>query len=215
MNFTIKEKINNTIQQLDNQYKKFREELDSITKLTIYTDEEKNRRIREIKTKYQNGAKTTTGNLKKCVESWIDSDIQKIHEAGKKEKNVIYMMADLYSLNIGKYDDKDSFMFLQKYFGDIEAMKRFSGVPRLVENKGVTFWMLKKAAKVDSIVTEIIERFNKYLDSYQKFYSCGTDYISSLLYSDYLLNSVNELCSTLEIIERLKTAKYEDAKNWI
>lgn len=79
MEFTIKEKINNTIEQLENQHKKYNDEVNSITNMKIYTADEQNRRIKEIKTKYQDGAKTTAENLKKCVESWIDSDIKKMY----------------------------------------------------------------------------------------------------------------------------------------
>lgn len=213
MKFAIKDRLNSTIQETDKQYKRFRDEYKSITELTIYTAEEKNRRMNDLTDKYKKSVKTTCENIKKCVASWIKDDINKLCSKEEKEKNLIYMATDLYTLNVGKYEDEDKFIFLQKYFGDMEAMKRFLGIPALKENRGKTFHMLSKAKDVDESVKDIIEKFDGYLNTCQSRLIDSNNYISSVCYADYLTRAVDELCSTLEFIERLKTAEYEDVKN--
>ena len=213
MKFAIKDRVNSAIQGLDEQYKRFYNEYKSIRELTIYTTEEKNRRMNALTDKYKKSVKITCENIKKCVASWITDDINKLYSKEEKEKNFIYMATDLYTLNTGKYEDKDKFIFLQKYFGDMEAMKRFLGLPGLREEKRSTFRMLSMANKVDESVKDIIKNFDGYLNTCQSRLIDSNNHINSVCYAEHLIRAVDELCSTLEFIERLKTAEYEDVKN--
>lgn len=213
MKFTIKEKINTTIEELDKQYKTFYNKCKSIRELQIYTTEEINRRINALTDDYKKSLKITCENIKKCVASWATDDINKLYSKEEKEKNFIYMATDLYTLNIGKYEDKDKFIILQKYFGDMEAMKRFLGLPSLREEKRSTFRMLSMANQVDESVKDIIKNFDRYINLCQSRVIDTSDHINAVCYADYLKRAVNKLCSALEFIERLKTAEYDEVKN--
>ena len=171
MEFTIKEKLNNTIEQLENQHKKYNDEVNSITNMKIYTADEQNRRIKEIKTKYQDGAKTTAENLKKCVESWIDSDIKKMYSETDKEKNSANIAADFYLMSVGNFSDKNKFEFLKKYFGDMETMKKFYGLPYIKNERTLTAHILSLAHNIENLSEEVVKNFNHYLDLNSRQYT--------------------------------------------
>lgn len=216
MEFTIKKKINNTIEQLENQHKKYNDEVNSITNMKIYTADEQNRRIKEIKTKYQDGAKTTAENLKKCVESWIDSDIKKMYSETDKEKNSANIAADFYLISAGNFSDKDKFEFLKKYFGDMETMKKFYGLPYMKNERTLTAHILSLAYNVESLSEEVVKNFNHYLDlnsrQYTPFNSGSKETLPCVIFEQTLTNSVDKLCSAFELIEKAKTAKYDEIK---
>lgn len=216
MEFTIKEKINNTIEQLENQHKKYNDEVNSITNMKIYTADEQNRRIKEIKTKYQDGAKTTAENLKKCVESWIDSDIKKMYSETDKEKNSANIAADFYLISAGNFSDKDKFEFLKKYFGDMETMKKFYGLPYMKNERTLTAHILSLAYNVENLSEEVVKNFNHYLDlnsrQYTPFNSGSKETLPCVIFEQTLTNSVDKLCSAFELIEKAKTAKYDEIK---
>lgn len=216
MEFTIREKINNTIEQLENQHKKYNDEVNSITNMKIYTADEQNRRIKEIKTKYQDGAKTTAENLKKCVESWIDSDIKKMYSETDKEKNSANIAADFYLISAGNFSDKDKFEFLKKYFGDMETMKKFYGLPYIKNERTLTAHILSLAYNVENLSEEVVKNFNHYLDlnsrQYTPFNSGSKETLPCVIFEQTLTNSVDKLCSAFELIEKAKTAKYDEIK---
>lgn len=216
MEFTIKEKINNTIEQLENQHKKYNDEVNSITNMKIYTADEQNRRIKEIKTKYQDGAKTTAENLKKCVESWIDSDIKKMYSETDKEKNSANIAADFYLISAGNFSDKDKFEFLKKYFGDMETMKKFYGLPYMKNERTLTAHILSLAYNVENLSEEVVKNFNHYLDlnsrQYTPFNSGSKETLPCVIFEQTLTNSVDKLCSAFELIKKAKTAKYDEIK---
>lgn len=216
MEFTIKKKINNTIEQLENQHKKYNDEVNSITNMKIYTADEQNRRIKEIKTKYQDGAKTTAENLKKCVESWIDSDIKKMYSETDKEKNSANIAADFYLISAGNFSDKDKFEFLKKYFGDMETMKKFYGLPYMKNERTLTAHILSLAYNVENLSEEVVKNFNHYLDlnsrQYTPFNSGSKETLPCVIFEQTLTNSVDKLCSAFELIEKAKTAKYDEIK---
>lgn len=214
MNYTIKDRINNTIQQINSQYKKFRDEIDSITSTKIYTVEEQNRRIRDTKLKYKEAAETTRENLKKCVEGWITPDIQKMYLESDREKNAAFMSTDFNMLMVGNYSDKDRFLFVRKYFGDMEAMKRFLGVPAIKDDCKLTYYILSRANRIDMEVEEVLHNFNHYLDLNVINYTpngsgSGSTTLPLTVFEQTLTNSVDNLCSTYELIERAKTEKYD------
>lgn len=217
MKFTIKENINNTIKELENQHKKYNEEINSITNMKIYTADEQNRRIKEIKTKYQNSAKTTAENLKKCVQSWIDSDIKKMYSETDKEKNSPNIAADFYIISAGSFSDKDIFEFLKKYFGDMETMKKFYGLPYMKNQRTLTSHILSLAYNIENLSEEVVKNFDHYLDLNSRQYtppnSGSKETLPCVVFEQTLTNSVDNLCSTFELIEKAKTAKYEDVKN--
>lgn len=216
MEFTIKEKINNTIEQLENQHKKYNDEVNSITNMKIYTADEQNRRIKEIKTKYQDGAKTTAENLKKCVESWIDSDIKKMYSETDKEKNSANIAADFYLMSVGNFSDKNKFEFLKKYFGDMETMKKFYGLPYIKNERTLTAHILSLAHNIENLSEEVVKNFNHYLDlnsrQYTPFNSGSKETLPCVIFEQTLTNSVDKLCSAFELIEKAKTAKYDEIK---
>lgn len=216
MKFTIKEKINNTIEELENQHKKYNDEVSSITNMKIYTSDEQNRRIKEIKTKYQNSAKTTAENLRKCIESWIDSDIKKMYSETNKEINSANIAADFYLMSVGSFSDKDKFEFLKKYFGDMETMKKFYGLPYMKDERTLTSHILSLAHKIENLSEEVVKNFNHYLDlnsrQYTPFNSGSKETLPCVIFEQTLTNSVDKLCSAFELIEKAKIAKYDEIK---
>ena len=79
--------------------------------------------------------------------------------------------------------------------------------------------MLMKAKQVDLQVKDIIEKFDSYLNICKIRLIDSSNYINTVRNADYsstahfLTKAVDGFCATLEFIERLKTAEYEDVKN--
>lgn len=63
----IKDKINNTIEQLNKQFTDFQNKIKSVKALTIYSQEEINRRTEAIYKQYEETVSSAIDNLEKML----------------------------------------------------------------------------------------------------------------------------------------------------
>lgn len=96
----IKDKINNTIEQFNKQFTDFQNKIKSVKALTIYSQEEINRRTEAIYKQYEETVSSAIDNLEKSVKSCIDIEVNKLTTDVKNNEthSVFYQIFILFHL---------------------------------------------------------------------------------------------------------------------
>ena len=115
----IKDKINNTIEQLNKQFTDFQNKIKSVKALTIYSQEEINRRTEAIYKQYEETVSSAIDNLEKNVKSCIDIEVNKLTTDAKNNENAQRILSDFHIISSGEYDDETLFLFIKPYMGDL------------------------------------------------------------------------------------------------
>ena len=111
----IKDKINNTIEQLNKQFTDFQNKIKSVKALTIYSQEEINRRTEAIYKQYEETVSSAIDNLEKNVKSCIDIEVNKLTTDAKNNENAQRILSDFHIISSGEYDDETLFLFIKPY----------------------------------------------------------------------------------------------------
>lgn len=216
MNSTTKTKINNAIEQLSNQHKEFTDKVNSVNSLNIYSAEETKRRRIEIQKQFEEKAKITSANLKKCLADWLLTDINSLSSDKEKETNLQRVYTDFNLLSVGDYSDKNIFLIIKPYIGDMLSMKKLAGITKLNKPESrVAYYILSRADSIDDMQNKVEEGFAHYLDLTVRKYSSVANSVSNLAFVTYeqtLLNTVENFERTINMLLQAKTASYEDIK---
>lgn len=216
----IKDKINNTIEQLNKQFTDFQNKIKSVKALTIYSQEEINRRTEAIYKQYEETVSSAIDNLEKSVAGWIDLEISKLSTTTKNDVNAQRILSDFQIISSGNYDDKTLFLFIKPYMGDMLSMKKLFGISKLenVAKYDITHFLLSLAQSIDTLSADLNDAFSHYLELNKRRYSYitkDTSNLSFVVYEHTMLNIVNEFDNTIDAIEQAKQATYGDIKKWV
>lgn len=95
-------------------------------------------------------------------------------------------------------------------------MKKFYGLPYMKNERTLTAHILSLAYNVENLSEEVVKNFNHYLDlnsrQYTPFNSGSKETLPCVIFEQTLTNSVDNFCSAFELIEKAKTAKYDEIK---
>lgn len=215
----IKDKINNTIEQLNKQFTDFQNKIKSVKALTIYSQEEINRRTEAIYKQYEETVSSAIDNLEKSVKSCIDIEVNKLTTEAKNNENAQRILSDFHIISSGEYDDETLFLFIKQYMGDLLSMKKLCGIPKIDDAKySTTRFLLCLAYRIDTLSADLCNAFSQYLKLNKCRYSYITKSTANLSFAvneQTLINIVYKFESTIEIIEQAKKATYSDINNLI
>ena len=228
---TVLDWIKNYIKDMDKMFDEFKESYERLKYFDdVYSDKENKKRREDLKAEWAVKAKGFIDDIKGRTKGHINYDISKIKLPDKKQQeNLNWLNSDLTTVLNLQLKDKEAFLIVQKYIGDMDIMKRFALCPHISKLK-TTSTILQYAFALEKQAGEIEKIWQIYLQTYSKLFPFARfnseGYVTSLegsfdgitsnsrlglaLKEKELFTATEKFLRIIDYINMAKTATFEE-----